>query len=161
MPIQVSVRDSRELRAAVLAIASVGKEIQAQLRAQTKRVVAPEWEKGIAERVHGRQDTAVLLRSARVQVRDTNVVLRSGAVGKFKDLTKAVEFGADQNRTKTYDSRRGSKRFKVTRHTTRQLPPKYRSGRVVYPAAKDMIPRLIALWVQTTIKTFHLALERK
>lgn len=161
MPIQVSVRDSRELRAAVLAIASVGRDLKAQLRAQTKRVVAPEWEKGIAERVHGRQDTAVLLRSARVQVRDTNVVLRSGAVGKFKDLTKAVEFGGDRERKKTYQSHRGAARFDVTRHTSRQLPPKYRKGRVVYPAATDLIPRLVALWVQTTIRTFHEAIEKR
>lgn len=161
MPIQVSARDSRELQAALLAIASVGREIQAQLRKHTKRVVDPEWRKGLAERATSHLDQKVLVSSARVQVRDTNVVLRSGAVGKYKDITKPVEFGADRNQVTRYQGRRGTKRFRITRHTARQLAWHRQSGRVVWPTASDLIPRLVSLWVQTTVRTFHEALEKR
>lgn len=161
MPIQVSARDSRELQAALLAIAGVGRAVQAQLRAQTKRVVEPEWRKGLDSRASSKLDRKVLVDSARVQVRDTNVVLRSGAVGKLRDITRPVEFGGDRNQTETYRGRRGSKRFDVTRHTARQLGWRRKGGRVVWPTAEDLIPRLVALWVQTTIRTFHEQLEKK
>lgn len=161
MPIQVSAKDSRELQAALLAIASVGKEIQAQLRRHTKRVAEPEWQKGLAERASSKLDHKVLVKTARVQVRDTNVVLRSGATGKLKDITRPVEFGADRNQVKTYKGRRGSKRFNVKRHTARQLGWRRKGGRVVWPTAEDMIPRMVSLWVQTTVRTFHEALEKR
>ncbi|MHC9045820.1 hypothetical protein ACYX8G_14635 [Microbacterium saperdae] len=161
MPIQISVRDSRELRAAVLAIASVGRKLQAQLRQQTKRVAEPEWQKGLEQRASSRLDRRVLVKTARVQVRDTNVVLRSGAVGKLKDLTRPAEFGGDRQQVEKYRGRRGEKRFGVNRHTARQLGWRRKGGRVVWPTAEDLIPRLAALWVQTTIRTLHEAIERK
>ncbi|MCM3778989.1 hypothetical protein M3195_04735 [Microbacterium hydrocarbonoxydans] len=161
MPLQISARDSREVQAALLAIAGAGREIQAQLRRHTKRVAEPEWTRGLEKRASSKLDRKVLVKTARVQVRDTNVVLRSGAVGKLKDLTRPVEFGGDRNQTKTYRGRRGSARFPVTRHTARQLGWRRKGGRVVWPTAEDLIPRMVALWVQTTIRTFHEALERR
>lgn len=162
MPIQVNVRDSRELQAAVLAIASVGRELRSQLRRHTKRVIEPEWRKGLEKRASSRLDRKVLVKTARVQVRDTNVVLRSGAVGKLKDITRPVEFGGDRNQIKTYSTRspKGT-RYKVTRHNARQLGWRRKGGRVVWPTAEDLIPRAVALWVQTTVRTFHEALERR
>jgi len=162
MPIQVSARDSRELQAALLAIASVGREIQAQLRRHTKRVAEPEWRKGLEKRASSRLDRKVLVSTSRVQVRDTNVVLRSGAVGKLKHITRPVEFGGDRNQVETYQTRspKGT-RYKVTRHNARQLGWRRRGGRVVWPTAEDLIPRMVALWVQTTIRTFHEALEKR
>ncbi|WP_433586366.1 hypothetical protein [Microbacterium hydrocarbonoxydans] len=139
----------------------MGREIQAQLRRHTKRVAEPEWRKGLAERASSRLDQKVLVSSARVQVRDTNVVLRSGAVGKLKDITRPVEFGGDRNQETNYRGRRGAKRFKVTRHTARQLGWRRKGGRVVWPTAEELIPRMVALWVQTTVRTFHEALEKR
>ena len=161
MPIQVSARDSRELRAAILAIASVGRTLQAQLRSHTKRVAEPEWAKGLEQRASSRLDRKVLVKTSRVQVRDTNVVLRSGAVGKLKDITRPVEFGGDRNQVKTYRGRRGAKRFPVKRQTAHQLGWRRKGGRVVWPTAEDLIPRMVSLWVQTTIRTLHEAIERK
>ncbi|MBN9612565.1 MAG: hypothetical protein J0H64_03730 [Actinobacteria bacterium] len=160
--LEIDVRDSRELQAAVLAVASVGKEIQSELRSRTKAMVEPEWQKGLAERAQSRMDHAVLVRSARTTVRNTNVVLRSGAVGKLKKLTGPTEFGGNREKVKTYTGRSPKgKRYTIKRHTARQVPPRYREGRVVYPTAKNMIPRLAALWVQTIIKTFYEQLGRK
>lgn len=155
MPIQVSVRDSRELQAAVLAIRSVPKEIAKEIRKHTKAMAQPEWQKGLASRAKSRMDDKVLVRTARVQVRDTNVVLRSGATGKLKDLTRPVEFGSDREQWNEYESSRKGTRFKVKRHTARQMAWRRKEGRVVYPTANDLIPRFAALWVQTVIRTFH------
>lgn len=121
----------------------------------------PEWQEGLRDRAVSRLDDKVLVRTARVQVRDTNVVLRSGAVGKLKTLTAPVEFGVSRDWVTTYQGRRGSKRFPVTRHTVRQLPTRRPKGRVVYPTAANLIPRFASLWVQTIIRTFYEALERK
>lgn len=159
--LQVDVRDSRELKAALLAIASVPREIRAQIRKHTKAIGQPEWQKGLARRAQSKLDTKVLVKTARVQVRDTNVVLRSGATGKLKDLTKPVEFGSDRNQWQEYEGRRGSKRFKVRRHTARQLGWRRPEGRVVYPTASEMIPRFAALWVQTVIRTFYETWEKR
>lgn len=161
MPIQIDVRASRELQAALLAIRSVGREIRAQIRRHTKTMAAPEWQEGLAQRAVSKLDDKVLVRTARVQVRDTNVVLRSGAVGKLKTLTKPVEFGADRNQVKTYQTSRNGTRYPVTRHTARQLAWRRPKGRVVYPTAENLIPRFASLWVQTIIRTFHEALERR
>lgn len=162
MPIQINVRESRELQAALLALASVPREVRAQVRRHTKAMAEPEWKAGVAKRAVSKLDQKVLVATARVQVRDTNVVLRSGAVGKLKPLTKPVEFGADRDSWTTYQGRspKGA-RFKVKRHTQRQLAWRRPKGRVVYPTAEELIPRFASLWVQTIIKTFYDALEGK
>lgn len=159
--IEIDVRKSKELQAAILAIASVAKNIQKEIRTRTKAMIEPEWQKALAQRAQTRLDHAVLVRSARVTVRNTNVVLRSGAVGKMKKLTGPVEFGGDQNKVKSYTGRSPKgKRYTIKRHTARQMPKRYRDGRVVYPTAKEMIPRLASLWVQTVIKTFYESLGK-
>lgn len=161
MPIQVNVRDSRELQAAVLAIASVPKDVKAQIRKQTKAMAQPEWQAGLASRAKSKLDQKVLVKTARVQVRDTNVVLRSGATGSLKDLTRPVEFGSDRDQWHEYQSSRHGTHFKVRRHTARQMGWRRKEGRVVYPTANDLIPRFASLWVQTVIRTFHETWERR
>jgi len=161
VPIQINVRESRELQAALLAIASVPREVRAQIRRHTKAMAQPGWQEGLRQRAVSKLDDKVLVRSARVQVRDSNVVLRSGAVGKLKAITKPVEFGADRDAWTVYQGRRGAKPFKVKRHTSRQLAWHRSGGRVVYPTAEELIPRFASLWVQTIIRTFHEALEKR
>lgn len=162
MVVQIDVRESRELQAALLALQTVGKEVKAQVRKWTRQVVLPEWKKGLEQRAVSRLDTKVLVKSSSVQVRDTNVVLRSGAKGKLKDITKPVEFGTDRDSWTEYQGRSPKgKPYKVKRHTKRQLAWHRREGRVVYPTANDLIPRVASLWVQTVIRTFHEHMERK
>jgi hypothetical protein len=114
-------------------------------------------------------DTRVLSDTARVQVSNQNVTLRSAGVGralhkggpKPADIYAAIEFGADRNTTRGIEatSRKG-KKYTYTRHTTRQLQPVKRQGYAVYPAAADIIPRLAALWAQTLVRTFNETLEK-
>ena len=53
------------------------------------------------------------------------------------------------------------KGHKVTRNTTAQFKQRNMKGYVFYPAAREMIPRLARLWVQTVVKTYALIFEAK
>jgi hypothetical protein len=49
----------------------------------------------------------------------------------------------------------------VTRNTTAQFRGRRTQGYVFYPAAREMIPRLARLWVQTVVKTYALIFDGK
>jgi 3-oxoacyl-[acyl-carrier-protein] synthase III len=78
------------------------------------------------------------------------------------EQNRAVEFGGGRERQRTYSTRsRRGKRYQVTRHTQRQLPPFRRSGYVFYPAVAKITPRIAALWAQTWARGIHEVMEGK
>ena len=136
-------------------------EVREQIRKQTKLVAEPVWQEEVRAQVTDRMQTRVLSDSARVSTSDQNVMLRSGGVGKTGNtpnsvLAAGVEFGADRNSTSTVRGNNGT----YKRHARRQFKLPRRRGYVVYPAARNIIPRLASLWVQTTVRTIHEALEK-
>lgn len=158
--------ESAELQAVILAMKGMDRELAKQIRQATKSVSAADW---TAELAHSTVDTLeqrVLVSSARVAVSDQNVTLKSGGLSKklsggakVFELTHHVEFGADRSFVRGgIESSRGALH---KRHTRRQFKPRNTKGRVVYPAAARIIPRLAALWVQTTVRTFHEAIESR
>lgn len=164
---RVSVLDSRELQATIFAIKAVPTELRKQIRQQTRAVAGKEWTRALAERSLDLPTSRMLVQTARIAVSDQNIKVRS-ATSKRKALSrgaipvlhgKAFEFGTNRDKVRTYQSRRGQTRFKVTRHTARQMPPVTRGGRVFYPAVAEMVPRILALWTQTTVRTIGEALE--
>lgn len=167
---RINVFNSRELQGVILALGSMERELAKQIRAATRSMIAPEWQKAVAAEASTRLERRVLVDTARVTVSNQNVTLKSAGVGralaggaKPVQLVAAAEFGANRAHTKSYasSSPRG-RRFTVhNRHTQRQLQPRKRTGRVVYPAAAKVIPRLASLWVQTTVRTFYEAIERR
>lgn len=166
--LRISVKDSSELQGTIAALKLMSAELSKYIRKFTQSEMAPEWQKGLAEHASTMVDHRMLVDTARVSVSSQNVMLKSATVGRSlsgglspKADYAAIEFGADRNAVTTYTahSRKG-KAYKVTRHTRRQLPPRYRNGRVVYPTAADLIPRIASLWVQTTVRTFYELLDR-
>lgn len=164
----ISVRESRELLATVLAIKASPAELRAQLRAQTRAVAGKEWDAALRSRPASPQQSATLVQGSRVRASDQAIVLVSasskrkvgrGGLVPFED-GKGFEFGTSGDRVATYRGRRGSKRFKVKRHATRQLPGRS-TGLVVYPAFAEYAPKILALWVQTTIRTIAESMEGK
>jgi len=140
------------------------RDIAKQIRAQSKRVIAPIWTEALQGHTNTRLEAASILRSASVAVRDSNVTLQAGGKGTFRRRVpvKAVEFGAEYNTQKTYTTRsRKGKSYRVTRYTQHQLPIFKKTGHVVFPAAAYVIPRIASLWVQTTLRSFYEALGRK
>lgn len=165
---RISVSESRVLQALIAAMKTMDRETAKNIRRFTKSEMDPAWRQAVAEHARTSLDHAVLASTARLAVSDQNVTLKSASVGRSlsgglspKADFAAVEFGVNRDKTATYTatSRKG-KPFKVTRHTQRQMPPRVRKGRVVYPAAADIIPRLASLWVQTVVRTFHEQLEK-
>lgn len=160
---RVSVLITRELQILLQAIREVPKETAKALRVHTQSAAAPIWQESVRGHVTDRMQTRVLSDTARVAVTDSNVLLKSATIGTMANgtpkslLAAGTEFGADPNFTRNVTNAHGTT---FRRHTKRQFLRPRSGGRVVYPAARDSIPRLVSLWVQTAQRTFMDLLER-
>ncbi|WP_144797703.1 hypothetical protein [Microbacterium paludicola] len=151
---QLRARRSPALKAAIEVLATIPNETAKQVRQHSKRVIAPEWKKGLAEAAPARVFHDRLVSPSTAYVSDRNVKLIAGRNG---DWVRETEFGAYREEYNTY-SRKGRK---VTRRTQRQFWHYTKGGHTVYPTAKRMIPRIGALWVQTVVRTVHEAFEKR
>lgn len=160
---RISVLVSKELQALLGAIRELPRDVKAQVRKQTKLASNPIWQEEVRGHVVDRLQTRVFADSARVAVSDSNVTLRAGGVGNLSsgtprsEVALAVEFGADPNAAIVTHSRNGTR---YTRRRGRQFNLPRSRGYVVYPAARESIPRIVSLWIQTTIRTTHEAFEK-
>lgn len=151
---RLDVRRSPQLTALVQVMATIPREVAKETRAQTKRVIVPEFKKLLAEKAPGeRIFHKRLVAPSTAYVSDRNVRFIGGANGKFP---RETEFGAYREDYKTYSTRRGS----VTRRTQRQFWHYLKSGRVFYPAVAEMIPRAASLYIQTAYRTVAETIEK-
>ena len=166
---RIDVTKSRELLATIYAIRSVDRTLQKQIRQQTKQVAGPEWTKSLAERADTRLEHRVIVGTSVVTVSNQNVRIQAAGKGRAlkgglqpKRDYNAVEFGANTERV-TYQRRsRNGGAHRVTRVINTQLKPHAgKRGYVFWPAAREMVPRMGRLWVQTTVRTIATALEGK
>lgn len=168
MALRISVWRSPELRAALSALRVLDRDVKRHIRRETKAMVDTEWRRAVAERADTRLAQRVLASTARAQVSDQNVMLRSAHIGrslsgglKPSEHYGAVEFGSGLTR-KTYTRRsKNGGTHKVTRTIGRAFPPPNREGWTVYPAAAEIIPRIASLWVQTITRGIYEAFERR
>jgi hypothetical protein len=144
--VRISVLNSRELAATVLALSSFDRTLQGTVRKVTKIIGQPEWQRAVGGNVSTRFEQRVLGDTARMVVSNQNVTLKAGAIGRKMRgggrpplLAKAAEFGGNR----------------------KQFRSPNRRGYVAYPAAARMIPRFAALWTQTAVRTFHEAMEAR
>lgn len=166
----IRVGDHRELQAAVLAMKAADKDLRRAINDSTRQTMNPEWKKLVAE--HSDMTTVlgaqVLNKGVRVAAGNpVQLVAASSTRGigdgkrvKPADLYHAFEFGADPNHSVQYQrTSRSGKKHTVTRHVSRQLPQRRRTGRVVWPAAEVFIPRAISLWLHIIVKKYAEAAE--
>lgn len=167
----ISVLVSTELKTLLSALRGFDGELRKQIRSATKKAAEPIWQEEVRGRVATRMQSVVLGDTARVSVSDSNVLLKSATLGKTASGTPAstlwagAELGSvDKTNKQPYRGRsRRGKSYTVPaggRHTGRQFGPYRRQGKVVFPAARESIPRLASLWVQTTVRTLHEAFEK-
>ncbi|MCR2785437.1 MULTISPECIES: hypothetical protein [unclassified Microbacterium] len=167
MGVRLDVMKSPQLMATILALRSVDKNIQKNVRDQTKRVAQPEWKKALAERANTRLEQRVLVDTAVVSVSNQNVRIQSAQKGRPlsgglnpKTHYPPVEFGMKSKKA-TYDRRSPKgKTHKVTRTVGTQFKAPRREG-PFWLSAREMVPRMARLWVQTTVRTIAEALEGK
>lgn len=164
---RISAFASAEIQAVILAMRGMDRALAKELRAATQKNVKPIWRESVLGNVSTRLETRVLANTATTLVRDNNVQLKAGASSKrmrggaaVSDLVHSAEFGANRDFERQVPGR-GRTGKPYTRRTRAQFRPRMRKGYVVYPAAADAIPRLASLWVQTTIRTFIEAIERR
>lgn len=169
MVLQIDALSSRELQAVLLAIKSLDKETQGQIRRGTKAIAAAEWTQALAEQANTRLEHRVLVDTGRVTPSNQNIKLSSATIGRSlsgglnpSQSYAGVEFGANRNDQRTYTAHSSTgKSYSVTRRTKAQLRPRMRKGYVFYPAVARMVPRIAALWAQTVVRAVGEALEGK
>ena len=132
-----------------------------QIGAQTKRVALPVWQEETRFRGDTRQRTR-LAQSAAVGVTATNVTLKAGIgplsrTASLTELAKAIEFGNNPYVKEQAVSKRGKV---FTRRRGNRFGPPAKKGNVAYPAAEAATPRIIALWIQTAVRTIHEEIEK-
>ena len=163
----VNVFESRELQQTLLALKVLPKELTKQTRKFTKQLVDKEWKAGLAKNATSPIQRAVLVRTAVSSVTPTNVTLKSATKGKTSEgtpsqvLASGAEFGMNQKLYSRYTRRspRG-KAHTVTRRVGRGFGwHRGREGRVVFPTAQDIAPRVAAIYVQTLLRTTAEAFE--
>jgi hypothetical protein len=162
MLLRISAFESPAIQGTILALKGVDKELAAQIRKATKSVTVDEWRRAVARNAMSRFEYRVLVATARVATTNTNVSLRSGQLAKKMSggapgylLTPGVEFGKHPGRI-TSTSSKGKPYERRFGSTFRK---RNRKGYVVYPAIAEVIPRIAALWVATTVRTLHEALD--
>ncbi len=160
---RLSVLVSRELMVLTQAVRQMEPEMRKQIRARTRPVAEPVWRESVLGNSQTRLEVRALGDTSRVAVSDSNVLLKSGGVGKVGKvpasvLARGVEFGADPNKQIKSRSKKGTG---YTRRRGRVFKLPRSRGYVVYPAAREVIPRIASLWIQTAIRTMHEVLEQK
>jgi hypothetical protein len=161
--VRIDVQGSQELQDVILALKNSDAEVRKQIRGQTKGNLTRPWLDAIEAEASTTLERRVIAATATVAVSDQNIRIQSAAKGRKLSgglLPKVdygpVEFGAAHKKISyTRDGHR------VTRNTTAQFKPRNRKGYVFYPAAREMIPRLASLWVQTVVKTYADIFEGK
>lgn len=167
MVARIDIKESRELQDVALALRDADKELSKQFRVHTKKVAQVEWIKALRQSASTQLEQRVIADTAVVSISNQNVRVQSAGKGRPlrgglapKHDYAPVEYGAKPNK-KTY-TRRSPKGtpHRVTRNTHAQFKPPS-SGYVFQPTASRMIPRLVALWAQTAVRTLAEAIEGK
>ena len=167
----ISVQDSRELQAAVLAMKAADRGLRTEINRATVATIGPVWKQVVQANATRPMDARVLAVGVRVKAGNPPVAMAANskrAVGRSKRLVPAdrfrgYEFGVgNPNAFSRYTRRsRNGGTHQVERRTMRHLPRFTKTGRVVYPAFADIGPRVVSLWVQLIVEKYNNAAEGK
>lgn len=163
----LAVRGDDRLRAVVLALKAARRDVKNEIARATRQTMNPVWRDAVAARAKSDLDRKVIAAGARIAAGNPPVAYAAQSKRRLPgglvpvERWHAVEFGANPDKVTDYDRRSPTGgTHDVTRHTQRQLPPRYRKGRIAYPALAEFVPRLTSLWVQIVVRVFNEAVER-
>lgn len=159
----LSVRGSRELQAAVLAVKLADRDLRRTIYQGMRETMGPVWRDEVNRRADAVPGSDSLL-TAGVLLKAGNppVLLAANSRRKRGRRIPAEdwpwqEYGANRETRSTYD-RKG---HRVTRRVKRHLRPRRSRGYVLAGAAAATIPRLLSLSIQTVVRTYMDALDPK
>lgn len=165
----LSTRDSRELRAMVLAIKTANRDMRKTITARMRETMNPVWRQAVAENITWDMERRVL--NAGVRVAAGNPPTLQGATSRRRvgrsliptDDWAGFEYGADRAAYSRYErkNRAGGGYHVVQRRTMRHLRPRKRAGYVFGPAVAETLPRLASLAVQSVVRTYMDIFDRK
>ena len=156
----ISLLIDSPLRDLAIVMRTLPTSVKREVGKATKVAARPIWSDVIKEFGRTRLQQAALVKTAQVGVNArAGVLLKAGGKGRLKSgtpiaqVTKIAAYGSNPNREVKQRSRSG----KVY---TRKIGHGFPRGAVVHEAAGAALPRIASLYVQTTVRTVHEALEK-
>lgn len=174
MVVRVDARSSREIQDLARALQGAEKEIQAQIRGESKAVIQPAWREELFAEVETRYE-GFFADTGRAVVSNQNVTLNAAKVRGHQfsgglDLRRSwpqIEKGANRQLQRSYpvgsytrDGHQVNAYLMKDRKVLTAFKPRTRGGYVAGPAAGEVIYRAIALWVQTAMRTLFDRIEK-
>jgi len=168
----VTIWDSKELQATILALKIVGKDFRKEILKRTRELILNDWRSAIGDEISSAGGdiyaTRLTMRNTRVKVGTQGFTLQAATRG-----TKATsgglissehyylaEFGADKKQVPV-QGRRGNTRYEYKRTVNTGFQKRVKNGRYAFKAAGKIMNRALALYTQTTIQMVYSAFERK
>lgn len=163
-----SATSSRLFEAVALSLKLAPREIRNAINRETRASLNPEWREAVDYYASSTMDKRVLAKGARIKPGNPVVLTAatskkalSGGLVPDSVVARSFEFGAKDREEVTGYARRNrvaGGTHEVRRHAKRQMPRR-NTGRVVYRAAGEMIPRMVGLWVQIIVRRIYEAHE--
>jgi prophage tail gpP-like protein len=167
-----SVFASRELQAVVASVKALPPVVRRIVRSDTRAVMQPEWRAAVARNARTDQERAVLAGGASmagVVIKGTNPPVLVAASSRRRlrgGLVPAEDAAAFAAGTRRANERRTWRRRSPegTTHTVqgwpnRQLQDFRRGGYVIYPAFRELAPRVVSYWTQSLMRAVADALR--
>ena len=168
----VTVWDSKELQATIIALKIVGKDLRKEILKRTRELILKDWDTAVADEIStvggDIYGTRLTMRNTRVKVGTQGFTLQAATRG-----TKATsgglisskhyylaEFGADK-KVVPVNGRRGATSYQYKRTVNTGFQRRVKNGRYAFKAAGKIMNRALALYTQTTIQMVYEAFERK
>lgn len=168
----VTVWDSKELQAAVIALRLVGKDLRKEILKRTRELILSDWSKAVGDEIGtvggDIYATRLTMRNTRVKMGTSGFALQAATRG-----TKATsgglipssqfylaEFGANK-KVVPVQGRRGNTRYEYKRTVNTGFQKRVKQGRYAFKAAGKIMNRSIALYTQSVIQIVYEAFERK
>ncbi|WP_449408368.1 hypothetical protein [Microbacterium maritypicum] len=161
---RISLLIDSPLRDLLILLRAVPAEARKHVTAHTRKQAEPIWFEETRDRAATRLQQRALVDTARVGVATRNIYLRSGAVGKLSSGTPAsvVAFGAEFGANPDKEIKQRSRKGKVyNRRLGNAFGGPRRGGNVVYPAARESIPRIASVAIQSAYRALLDAFDGK
>lgn len=168
----VTVWDSKELQATILALKIVGKDLRKEILKRTRELILKDWDSAVADEISAVggdiYGTRLTMRNTRVKVGTQGFALQAATRGTkatsggliSSEQYYLAEFGADK-KVVPVNGRRGATSYQYKRTVNTGFQRRVKNGRYAFKAAGKIMNRALALYTQTTIQMVYQAFEEK
>ena len=152
----LDVRRSPELQGVILLLKRAHTSVRREMRAEARRELNSLWKPTLSKFARTRVQTRVLVNGARSKVSGDSFSMLAATSRRFlpggldpENQWHGAEFGANPKRITV--TIKGHQR---QQWAGRNFGPRLGAGRVVYPSARKVGPRIVAAWVYGLVRGF-------